>query len=179
MEARGGDTVEEMRERDFTFALDLVAGIEVMVTGPWRADAIGHGEPGSCDLSRRPRATSRAGNPPVATGPHFSGVTRMIDLPCLTMAARYSSQSGCSPEMFRKYSTRGSTDSGESMTSAVPSIWTQGPSQSSLSTTRLTRSSRLAFRVLARSGYVETTIRPESSTPQVNGEAWGCRRPAG
>ncbi|MEU4494883.1 TetR/AcrR family transcriptional regulator C-terminal domain-containing protein [Streptomyces sp. NPDC023998] len=32
MEARGGDTVEEMRERDFSFALDLlVAGIESMV----------------------------------------------------------------------------------------------------------------------------------------------------
>ncbi|MER5894807.1 TetR/AcrR family transcriptional regulator [Streptomyces sp. NPDC001876] len=31
MDARGGDTVEEMRERDFTFALDLlVAGIEAM-----------------------------------------------------------------------------------------------------------------------------------------------------
>lgn len=31
MEARGGDTVEEMRERDFTFALELlVAGIEAM-----------------------------------------------------------------------------------------------------------------------------------------------------
>lgn len=29
MEARGGATVEEMRERDFTFALDLlIAGIE-------------------------------------------------------------------------------------------------------------------------------------------------------
>jgi AcrR family transcriptional regulator len=33
MAARGGDTVEEMRERDFTFALELlVAGIEAMVT---------------------------------------------------------------------------------------------------------------------------------------------------
>ncbi|MGW1490582.1 TetR/AcrR family transcriptional regulator [Streptomyces sp. NBC_00191] len=32
MEARGGDTVEEMRERDFGFALELlVAGIEAMV----------------------------------------------------------------------------------------------------------------------------------------------------
>ncbi|WP_430378272.1 TetR/AcrR family transcriptional regulator [Streptomyces sp. B1-3] len=32
MTARGGDTVEEMRDRDFTFALDLlVAGIETMV----------------------------------------------------------------------------------------------------------------------------------------------------
>ncbi|MDX3522431.1 TetR/AcrR family transcriptional regulator [Streptomyces scabiei] len=33
MEARGGDTVEEMRERDFVYALEtLVAGIEVMAT---------------------------------------------------------------------------------------------------------------------------------------------------
>jgi AcrR family transcriptional regulator len=32
MEARGGDTVKEMRERDFTFALEtLIAGIEAMV----------------------------------------------------------------------------------------------------------------------------------------------------
>ncbi|MGI5512867.1 TetR/AcrR family transcriptional regulator [Streptomyces sp. CA-106131] len=32
MEARGGDTVEEMRDRDFTFALEtLIAGIEAMV----------------------------------------------------------------------------------------------------------------------------------------------------
>lgn len=32
MEARGGDTVEEMRERDFDFALELlVAGVEAMV----------------------------------------------------------------------------------------------------------------------------------------------------
>ena len=31
MEARGGDTVEEMRDRDFEFALDLLlAGIEAM-----------------------------------------------------------------------------------------------------------------------------------------------------
>ncbi|CAM5435829.1 ANTAR domain-containing protein [Streptomyces violaceorubidus] len=35
----------------------------------------------------------------------------MMDLPCLTMACRYSSQSGCSPEMLRKYSTSGSTAS--------------------------------------------------------------------
>jgi hypothetical protein len=35
MEARGGDTVEEMRERDFTFALEtLIAGIETMVARP-------------------------------------------------------------------------------------------------------------------------------------------------
>ncbi|WP_020134026.1 TetR/AcrR family transcriptional regulator [Streptomyces sp. 351MFTsu5.1] len=35
MTARGGDTVEEMRDRDFTFALDLlVKGIEAMVERP-------------------------------------------------------------------------------------------------------------------------------------------------
>jgi hypothetical protein len=35
IEARGGDTVEEMRERDFTFALEtLIAGIETMVARP-------------------------------------------------------------------------------------------------------------------------------------------------
>ncbi len=32
MDARGGDTVAEMMDRDFTFALDLlIAGIEAMV----------------------------------------------------------------------------------------------------------------------------------------------------
>ncbi|CAM5732118.1 TetR family transcriptional regulator OS=Streptomyces antimycoticus OX=68175 GN=SANT12839_047860 PE=4 SV=1 [Streptomyces antimycoticus] len=31
MKARGGNTVEEMRDRDFTFALDLaIAGIEAL-----------------------------------------------------------------------------------------------------------------------------------------------------
>ncbi|CAM5529908.1 TetR/AcrR family transcriptional regulator [Streptomyces canus] len=35
MTARGGDTVEEMRDRDFTFALDLlIKGIEAMVERP-------------------------------------------------------------------------------------------------------------------------------------------------
>ena len=44
----------------------------------------------------------RAGKPPVAMGPQRSGVTRSRGLPCLTMASRYSSQSGCSPEIERK-----------------------------------------------------------------------------
>ena len=89
----------------------------------------------------------------MATGPQRCGVIRMIDLPCFTIACRYSSQSGCSPAMLRKYSTSGSTDSGVSMTSAVPSIWTHGPFQSSLSTSDARpASSRLALRVLARSG---------------------------
>ena len=74
---------------------------------------------------RPTRAQTRpGGNPPVAIGPHRSGVIRISDLPCFTIAARYSSQSGCSPEMHRKYSTKGSTDSGRSITSAVPSTWT-------------------------------------------------------
>ena len=42
------------------------------------------------------------GNPPVATGPHRVGVTRIRHLPWSTIACRYSSQSGCSPEMERK-----------------------------------------------------------------------------
>ena len=52
---------------------------------------------------RRPQpSASRAGNPPVATGPHRVGVIRSSDLPCAVMACRYSSQSGCSPEIARK-----------------------------------------------------------------------------
>ena len=47
------------------------------------------------------RQASRAGKPPVATGPQRVGVTRSRDLPCLTMASRYSAQSGCSPEIER------------------------------------------------------------------------------
>ncbi|GGU25660.1 hypothetical protein GCM10010259_15120 [Streptomyces daghestanicus] len=193
---RGLGAAPRLPEQDVEYALDLlVSGIEATARPGARPD----GKPGcrtrdsggrtrdsggrtrdperwtrrSGGRTRQPSSASRAGKPPVATGPHRSGVTRMIDLPCFTMAARYSSQSGCSPEMFRKYSTSGSTESGASMTSAVPSICTQGPFHSSLSTTTLTRGSRRALRVLARSGYVETTIRPESSTPQVSGDAWG------
>ncbi|MFI1441120.1 TetR/AcrR family transcriptional regulator [Streptomyces fructofermentans] len=53
MKARGGDTVEEMRERDFTFALELlVAGVETMVarSGPRPA----HGGPGRAGPGRDP-----------------------------------------------------------------------------------------------------------------------------
>ena len=46
-------------------------------------------------------SASRAGKPPVATGPHDSGVTRSRHLPCSTIAERYSSQLGCSPEIDR------------------------------------------------------------------------------
>ena len=60
----------------------------------------------------------------MATGPHRSTVIRISDLFCVRIASRYSSQSGCSPEMHRKYSTSGSTASGMSITSAVPSTWT-------------------------------------------------------
>jgi hypothetical protein len=42
------------------------------------------------------------------------------------LAGRYSSQSECSPEIDRKYSTSGSTAAGTSSTSAVPSTCTHG-----------------------------------------------------
>lgn len=48
------------------------------------------------------RQVSSGGNPPVATGPQDVGVTRSRHLPWSSMAWRYSSQSGCSPEMQRK-----------------------------------------------------------------------------
>ncbi len=51
---------------------------------------------------RRPRQPRRAGKPPVATGLHRVGVMRTSALPWRAMASRYSSQSGCSPEMERK-----------------------------------------------------------------------------
>ena len=41
------------------------------------------------------------GKPPVATGPQRRGVIRSSDLPCRSMAARYSAQSGCSPAIAR------------------------------------------------------------------------------
>src|SRR3984957_5651983 len=70
------------------------------------------------------------GKPPVATRPQRSIVIRMRHLPCRRMAFRYSSQSGWSPEMQRKYSPSGSSASGRSSTSAVPSTWTHAPFQS-------------------------------------------------
>ncbi len=97
----------------------------------------------------------------------------MSDSPCFSVAARDSSQSGCSPEMTRKHSTSGSTEAGASITSAVPSICAQGPFQSSLSTTTATFGFRGRSRVLARAGQGETTIRPCPSTPRVSGDACG------
>lgn len=47
------------------------------------------------------QSAKRSGKPPVATGPQRRGVTRIRDLPCFTMASRYSSQSGWSPAMLR------------------------------------------------------------------------------
>ena len=41
----------------------------------------------------------------MAIGPHRSGVILTRHFPWSTIAWRYSSQSGCSPEMERKYST--------------------------------------------------------------------------
>ena len=51
--------------------------------------------------SLRQPSPSRAGKPPVAIGPHRSIVSRTRLFPWRSMAARYSSQSGCSPEMDR------------------------------------------------------------------------------
>ena len=59
---------------------------------------------------------------------------------------------------------------------ASPSTCTHGPSKSSESTSTLTRESRRALRILARSGYVEIMIRPPVSTPHVTGDA--CGRPS-
>ena len=47
-------------------------------------------------------SASSGGKPPVAIGPHRSISMRMMHFPCCAIAARYSSQSGCSPEMPRK-----------------------------------------------------------------------------
>ena len=84
--------------------------------------------------------------------PHCSMVRRMRHLPWWAMASRYSSQSGCSPEMTRKYSTRPSRASGMSRTSAVPSSWIHSPPNSSDITTIEAAELRLAFIDLARSG---------------------------
>ncbi len=68
------------------------------------------------DRSRHPRARHHrrliplpgqssgrsGGKPPVAIGPKRSISMRMMHFPCLSIAARYSSQSECSPEMPRK-----------------------------------------------------------------------------
>ena len=48
------------------------------------------------------RAATSAGKPPVAIGPHRVGVILIRDLSWIRIAVRYSSQSGCSPEMQRK-----------------------------------------------------------------------------
>ena len=48
----------------------------------------------AASLSRKPGRDS-----PVAMGPHRTGAIRSSDLPWRTMACRYSSQSGCSPEI--------------------------------------------------------------------------------
>ena len=79
-------------------------------------------------------------------------VTRISDLPWRCIAARYSAQSLCSPEMHRKYSTSGSMASGRSSTSAVPLTWTQAPPKSSDRTSTSTAGWRRALCVLARSG---------------------------
>ncbi|MFJ6743049.1 TetR/AcrR family transcriptional regulator [Streptomyces sp. NPDC091279] len=68
MAARGGDTIQEMRDRDFTFALDLlVAGIEAMVeragSGEQAGLASGVEGAGATGTARAPGATGAAGAP--------------------------------------------------------------------------------------------------------------------
>ena len=46
-------------------------------------------------------SNSEGGNPPVLTGPQRVGSTTIRHLPWSAIAWRYSSQSGCSPEMLR------------------------------------------------------------------------------
>src|ERR1035438_9975566 len=60
-----------------------------------------------------------------------------------------------------------------SSTSAVPYTCTQGPSKSSERMQMLTWGSRRVLLVLARCGYVDTTMRPSGSTPQLTGESCG------
>ena len=57
------------------------------------------GGPAAEVLGAQPAA---GGKPPVAIGPQRSTVIRISDLSCVRIASRYSSQSGCSPEMQRK-----------------------------------------------------------------------------
>lgn len=77
-----------------------VAPVEaVRVPGGWRVTGCARGA-----YRLRvgwPPSARRAGKPPVAIGPHRSMVTRISDLPWRRIAARYSSQSGCSPAMHR------------------------------------------------------------------------------
>src|SRR5450759_2959420 len=60
-----------------------------------------------------------------------------------------------------------------SSTSAVPYTCTQGPPKSSERTQMLTSGSRRVLRVFALCGYVDTTMRPSGSTPQLTGESCG------
>ena len=46
-------------------------------------------------------SNSDGGNPPLLTGPQRVGEMTMAHLPCSRIAWRYSSQSGCSPEIER------------------------------------------------------------------------------
>ena len=120
-------------------------------------------------VMRCPRAGpgSRRSRP----GPTSRRVIRISDLPWRRIASRYSSQSSCSPEMQRKYSTSPSSAScdGMSSTSAVPSTCTHGPSNSSDITSTVAAGLRRRFRAFARSGYVEITSRPPASTPPGHG----------
>ena len=108
-----------------------------------RDDSRDHGT----DTTRVRTAPGPAGTHRSRSDPRLGTVIRISDLPCLRIASRYSSQSECSPEMQRKYSTSPSSASwlGMSSTSAVPSTWTQASSHSSESTS--TRRRRVAAQV--------------------------------
>ena len=89
------------------------------------------------------------------TVPQRVGVIRSSDLPWLTIACRYSSQSECSPAMERKYATNASSASSPSLassTSHVPSTCTHASSHSSERTTTETPGRCRAFLVFARCG---------------------------
>ena len=91
-------------------------------TGGRRAPPAGVSRHPGRDVGREPAGRDRS--PLVDRDAHRH-------LPCSRIARRYSSQSGCSPLIARKYSTSPSSASGRSITSARPSTWTHAPLNSS------------------------------------------------
>ena len=84
------------------------------------------------------QSASRAGKPPVAIGDQRLGVIRRIDFPLVEHRLPVLAPVRA-PEMHRKYSTSGSTESGVSMTSQSPSTCTHASPKSSERTSTLTR----------------------------------------